>query len=110
MRMHTNDYNYNQIKKELADNAAVQHCATKYGNTGDPTSMKACYLLRHYPKLSVSELAELAEISVSAMSRCLKKLSHVEVVTSQKVGKTVYYSLEENDFTRTLIRQLGGTS
>ncbi|MBU6389893.1 winged helix-turn-helix domain-containing protein [Patescibacteria group bacterium] len=97
---------FEQVRKELASNAAVAHCAAKYGNTGDPTSMKACYLLRHYPELSVSQIADLIGVSVSAASRCLKKLNHSEVLSSQKRGQTVYYSLQDNDFTRTLIRQL----
>jgi len=94
------------IRRELADNAAVSRCAARYGNTGDPTSMKMCYLLRHYPTLSVSQLADLAGVSVSAASRCLKKLSHSEVVTARKGGKSLYYSLEDNEFTNVLIRQL----
>ena len=106
--MNTNSLDYNSIKAELENNEAVSHCAKRYGNTGDPTSMKACYLLRHYPELSVSQLAELVGVSVSAMSRCLQRLSHSEVVSSRKEGKALYYSLEDNDFTKVLVRQLGG--
>ena len=68
--------------------------------------MKACYLLRHYPELSVSQLADLVGISISAMSRCLQRLSHSEVVSSRKSGKEVYYSLEDNEFTQLLVKQL----
>jgi len=104
--MNTNVPNFEKIKEELENNEAVCHCAKRYGNTGDPTSMKACYLLRHYPELSVSQLAELVGVSISAMSRCLQRLSHSEVVTSRKEGKTVYYGLQDNEFTRTLLNQL----
>ena len=97
---------FQRIRSELADNRSVQHCAQRYGNTGDPTSMKMCYLLRHYPDLSVSQLADLAGVSISAASRCLKKLSHSEVVIARKEGQTVYYSLEDNDFTNLLVQQL----
>ncbi len=97
---------YETIRVELENNDLVSHCAHRYGNTGDVTSMKTCYLLRHYPELSVSQLAELAGVSISAMSRCLKRLNHSEVVVSRKVKQTVYYSLLDNDFTRTLMREL----
>ncbi len=97
---------FEHVKKELENNQAVSHCATKYGNTGDPTSMKTCYLLRHYPELSVSQIAELVGVSVSAASRCLKRLNHSEVVISRKEGQTVYYSLQDNEFTHTLLNQL----
>lgn len=36
--------------------------------------MKVCYLLRHYPNLSVGEIAELVGLSVSTASRRLTKL------------------------------------
>jgi len=68
--------------------------------------MKACYLLRHYPELSVSQIAELVGVSVSAASRCLKRLNNSEVVISRKEGQTVYYRLQDNEFTRTLLNQL----
>ena len=106
--MNANTINYDHIRSELENNDLVLHCAKKYCNTGDPTSMKMCYLLRHYTDLSVSQLAELAGVSISAASRCLKKLSHSEVAISRKEGQTVFYSLEDNEFTNTLIKQLEG--
>lgn len=108
MDTNTAQPDFEHIKRELADNQAVSHCAAKYGNTGDPTSMKACYLLRHYPELSVTQIADLVGVSVSAASRCLKRLNHSEVVSSRKEGQTVYYTLEDNEFTRTLVNQLEG--
>ena len=62
-------HNFEDIKRELENNDLVSHCAQKYGNTGDPTSMKACYLLRHYPELSVSQLAQLADVSAQMRDR-----------------------------------------
>lgn len=108
LRMDANNspLNFQLIKRELANNQAVRRCATRYGNAGDPTAMKACYLLHHYPKLSVSQIAELTGVSVSAASRCLKRLNQSEVVINQKVGQVVYYSLQRNSFTRTLLNQL----
>jgi DNA-binding transcriptional ArsR family regulator len=107
MNANSTQLDYEKIRSELDNNDLVSHCAHKYGNTGDLTSMKACYLLRHYPELSVSTLAELAGVSISAMSRCLKRLNHSEVVIARKEKQTVYYSLLDNEFTRTLMRQLG---
>jgi DNA-binding transcriptional ArsR family regulator len=108
--MNANTFDYDLIRDELENNDLVSHCAKKYGNTGDPTSMKMCYLLRHYPNLSVSQLADLAGVSISAASRCLKKLNHSEVVVARKEGQTVFYSLEDNEFTTTLIRHLEGSA
>jgi Fic family protein len=108
MNASTPSYDFSTIKEELRDNRAIAHCAAKYGNTGDPTSMRTCYLLRHYPELSVSQIAQLMGVSVSAASRCLKRLSHSEVVVARKEGKTMFYALNDNDFTQLLITQLEG--
>jgi len=56
----------------------------------------------------VSHCAGLADASVSAASRCLKKPNRNEVVTARKEGQTVYYSLEDKDFTSLIVRQLEG--
>lgn len=102
--------NFQQIKKELANNQSVYSCASKYGNAGDPTAMKVCYLIHHYSELSVSEIASLINLSVSATSRCLKKLQQSEVVASRKDGQSVYHRLEKNEFTTTLIKELEGAN
>lgn len=106
MNATTTPTSFEDIKRELENSEAVCHCATKYGNTGDPTSMKTCYLLRHYPELTVSQIAELVGVSVSAASRCLKRLNRSEVVSSRKEGQSVFYRLQDNEFTRTLLSEL----
>lgn len=98
-----------KIKKELASTQILEHCgecAKQYAATGDPTAMRACYLLCRYPKLSVTETAQLLDISVSAASRCLKKLYAGDIVCYCKEAQVVYYTLAENNFTYLLKGQL----
>jgi DNA-binding transcriptional ArsR family regulator len=97
------------IKEELSDQRLLEHCETcakRYAATGDPTAMRVCYLLCHHPKLSVTEAAQLLGISVSAASRCLKKLYHGDVVCFCKEAQVMYYSLADNGFTKVLKGQL----
>ena len=105
--MDANIIRINRIKKELEDSLCVRQCAKRFGTTGDLTAMKICYLLRHYPELSVSEVAELTGVSISAASRSLKKLKEVDVVQSRQQSQNVFYSLQDNDFTESILRQLG---
>lgn len=58
----------------------------------------------------VSHCSELADASVSAASRCLKKLSRSKVVTARKEGHTVCYRLVNKDFTSLIVRRLEGGS
>lgn len=97
-----------KIKKELADSKAVRQCAERHNTVGDLSAMKVCYLLRHHPDLSVSRIAELVDLSVSATSRCLTKLKAIDVVSSSKVAQTVYYRLQDNEFTHQLVAQIEG--
>ena len=102
------------IKAEVNNNDAVTHCAERYGDIGDPTSMKMCYLPRHHAGLSVSQLASLDGVSVPAAPRCLKRRNCSEedmlpaVVAARRDGQAVCYSLEENNFTTALVGQLKG--
>lgn len=95
-----------KIRREITDLKAVKECAERHGAVGDFSSMKVCYLLRRYPDLSVSEIAELVGLSVSATSRCLTKLKAADIVTSTKVAQAVQYQLQDNDFTKQLIAEL----
>ena len=94
-----------KIKQELKSDLVVK-CAARHNTVGDPSAMKVCYLLRHYPNMSVTEIAGLVGLSVSATSRCLAKLKAAEIVTSSKVAQTVHYQLQTNDFTNQLVTQL----
>ncbi len=94
------------IAKELADSELVRLCAMRHNTVGDLSSMKVCYLLRHHPNMSVSEIAELVGLSVSAASRCLSKLKVVGIVESSKQAQTVRYQLQNNPFTRQLVSEM----
>lgn len=109
---------YSQIKKELknehsslqaelANKKDLVECAKQLGVVGDATRLKICYLLCHYPELSVSTIAEILDTSVSVVSHSVKRLLKLELVERRKEAQTVYYSLVKNDFTKILSRFIG---
>ncbi len=93
---------HQQIKKELKNKKELIACAKQLGVVGDATRIKICYLLCHYPELSVGEIAQILDTSVSVVSHSLNKLLKLELVKRRKESQTVYYSLVRNDFTKTL--------
>lgn len=93
---------YRQIKKELKNEKQLVACAQQLGVVGDATRLKICYLLCHYPEVSVGEMAEILGTSVSVVSHSVKKLLKLDLVERRKEAQTVYYSLKSNDFTKTL--------
>ncbi len=93
---------YQTIKKELRNKQELLDCAKQLGVVGDATRLKICYLLCRYPELNVGEMAEILDTSISVVSHSLKKLLALELVERRKEAQTVYYSLKNNDFTKTL--------
>lgn len=93
---------YKQIKKELRNKKELTACAQQLGVIGDTTRLKICYLLCHYPEFSVGEIADILDTSISVVSHSVKKLLELELVTRRKEAQTVYYSLADNNFVKTL--------
>ncbi len=91
-----------KIKKELANEKAVLRCAEQFGLVGDPTRMKICWLLCKHPELSVGEIAEMLDVSISVVSHSLKKLRENNLVDSRREHKTVYYKLTNTHFNKIL--------
>lgn len=98
------------IQRELQDNSKIEACAVRFGTTGDLTRMKICYLLCHYPELSVSEIAETINAPVSTVSHSLKKLKAIHVVENRRRAKEVLYSLGKNKFVSVIKSQLLGSN
>lgn len=94
------------ISKELQNNENICSCAQRYGVIGDRTRLKICYLLCHYPELSVSQIAEIISAPVSTVSHSLKKLKAIHAVINHRRKKEVFYSLTQNKFTLALKHQL----
>lgn len=94
------------LQEELKDNAKIKACAERFGVTGDPTRLKICYLLCHYPELAVSEIAETIEAPISTVSHSLQKLKAIHVVENRRRAKEIFYSLGQNKFVSLLKNQL----
>lgn len=94
--------NYQKIKEELKNKQELLACAQQLGVVGDATRLKICYLLCHYPELSVGKMAEILDTSISVVSHSVKKLLELQLVKRRKEAQTVYYSLADNNFIETL--------
>lgn len=93
---------FQQIKKELKNKKELLNCAKQLGVVGDSTRLKICYLLCHYPEFNVGDMADILDTSVSVVSHSVKKLFELQLVKRRKESQTVYYSLVDNNFTKTL--------
>ena len=62
---------------------------------GDSTRIKILYELFDRKELSVSEIAALVQMTVSAVSHQLKTLRVSNLIKCRREGKTVFYSLAD---------------
>ena len=95
-----------KIKQELKNEKAVLQCAENFGLVGDPTRMKICWILCKHPELSVGEIAEMLNVSISVVSHSLKKLRENNLVDSRREHKTIYYKLANTGFNKILKNSL----
>ena len=95
-----------QINKELENEEAIIECAEQFGLVGNPTRMKICWLLCKHKELSVGEIAEILDVSISVVSHSLKRLRQNQLVISRRDYKQVYYSLSDNNFNQVLKNSL----
>lgn len=62
---------------------------------GDPTRLKIIFALNQ-STLNVSQLVELLDMSQSSISHQLSLLRHENLIKFEKVGRKVYYSLDDD--------------
>jgi DNA-binding transcriptional ArsR family regulator len=68
-----------------------------YDVISDPTRLKIIILLKKHKKICVTDLAEIINVSISAISHQLKLLEKCDIVKSQKMGKMVCYRLAQKE-------------
>lgn len=83
------------IKNQMPDDEVVADLADLFKMFGDSTRTKIleCLAIKN---LYVSELAEILEMSISAISHQLRVLRSAKLVKGLKQGKEVLYSLDDD--------------
>lgn len=79
------------LKKTLEQ---LSSCSPLFQALGDPVRQQIITQLIQYEKLNVTQLAERVPMSRPTISHHLKILRQAHIVSSQKAGTEVYYSLE----------------
>lgn len=80
---------------ELPDAAVRARALALFRAIGHPDRLTVLLALMRRPRLCVSELAGLCEVSHSAMSHQLRTLREAGLVRCAREGKQVYYSLDD---------------
>lgn len=90
------------IKRNLAEQKGLASLADLLGVAGNLQRLKIIYLLHAHKEMCVCDLAEVLDLTDSAVSQHLRKLKDRNIVKARREAQTIYYSLVPNLFTSNL--------
>ena len=99
--MHVHEHTVEQVMREMPADEVLYDLAELYKVFGDTTRIKILYVLFE-AELCVCDIAQLLEMSQSAISHQLRILKQSRLVKFRREGKTVFYSLAD-DHVKTII-------
>lgn len=84
-----------RARAALPPSALLEDVAELYKNFADTTRLKILCLLRG-AELCVCDIAQLSQMSQSAISHQLRVLKASRLVKNRREGKTIFYSLADS--------------
>lgn len=90
-----------QIMQKLPKEELLYDLAEFFKIFGDSSRIRILSLLRE-DKFCVNEIAQLLQLSPSAISHQLRILRQARLVRYQKIGKEVFYSLDDDHIEKIL--------
>jgi len=102
-KVHNHDLALKALEAKMPDDKLLCDLGDLFKVFGDTTRIKILYSLFE-SELCVCSIAELLNMTQSAISHQLKVLKNAKLVSSRREGKTIYYSLAD-DHVRTIIGQ-----
>jgi len=82
--------------KEFIDADAISNVAAIFKALGDINRSRIVRALSIEDELCVCDLANIMEVSTASASHHLRSLSRQGITKSRKMGKMVYYSLDDD--------------
>lgn len=101
--VHIHDGVIEQVKRDMPKQEDLKELADFFKVFGDGTRIRILYALLS-SEMCVCDLAELLEMSQSAISHQLRVLKQMKLVKNRRDGKTVYYSLADGHI-QTIVNQ-----
>jgi DNA-binding transcriptional ArsR family regulator len=93
------------LKQNLIAENIAAGLADVFKALGDPTRVKIIYTLLQN-ELCVHDLTVVLDMGQSAVSHQLRYLRNLRIVKRRKVGKTVFYSLDDEHIEQIFVQML----
>ncbi|ACS99810.1 ArsR/SmtB family transcription factor [Paenibacillus sp. JDR-2] len=94
-----------KIQEKLIPESAATDLADLFKALGDPTRVRIIHTLLQ-SELCVHDLCEVLGMGQSAISHQLRSLRNMRIVKRRKVGKTVFYSLDDEHVEQIFVQTL----
>lgn len=101
--IHAHNDIINSVNDKMPEEEILYDLAELFKVFGDSTRIKILYVLFE-SEMCVCDIAQLLNMSQSAISHQLRVLKQSQLVKYRREGKTVFYSLADNHV-RTIINQ-----
>jgi len=101
--MHTHPETVRQVRDIMPDEESLYDLAELYKVFGDSTRIRILYVL-FAAEMCVCDIAQLLNMSISAISHQLRVLKGADLVRFRREGKSVFYSLAD-DHVRAILGQ-----
>lgn len=101
--MHAHEDLVQKVNEIMPNEETLYDLAELYKVFGDSTRIKILYVLFE-AEMCVCDIAQLLNMSMSAISHQLRVLKQAELVKFRREGKTIFYSLAD-DHVRAIINQ-----
>ncbi|MBW7473148.1 metalloregulator ArsR/SmtB family transcription factor [Paenibacillus oenotherae] len=99
------EVNLKLIQEKLISELAAVQLADLFKVLGDPTRVKIIHTLLQ-SELCVHDLTQVLDMGQSAISHQLRLLRNLRIVKRRKVGKTVFYSLDDDHVEQIFVQTL----
>ncbi|WP_022821591.1 ArsR/SmtB family transcription factor [Hymenobacter norwichensis] len=96
IRVYADTTHIEQCQRRLVQvEPALQSLASLLALAGNEVRLKILFLLAQEQQLCVCDIADVLQMTVSAVSQHLRKLKDGGVLHAHKVGQTVFYALSQ---------------
>ena len=100
---HVHEKTVAKVKDHMPEEEELQGLADFFKVFGDLTRVKMLYVL-FQSEMCVCDLAQVLQMTQSAISHQLRILKQMKLVTNTREGKTVFYSLADSHI-KTIMNQ-----
>ena len=100
---HVHEKTVEKVKEDMPVEDELQDLADFFKVFGDLTRVKMLYVL-FQSEMCVCDLAQVLQMTQSAISHQLLVLKQMKLVTNRREGKTVFYSLADSHI-KTIMNQ-----